>query len=75
MGRARGLSNTEKATIVKETEKSSSPWPYSYKIGLPYWNYEEKNSPHKQRSDSGVLKSGIVRDFRNIEKIVFVNPL
>lgn len=77
MGRARGLSDAEKATIVKETGKGSSPRGIATKLGRhidTIRRYLKNPSPRKQRSDSGVLKSVTARDLRKIRKIVRIKP-
>lgn len=77
MGRARGLTDAEKAKIVKYMAKRTPIKDIAASIGRhvdTVKRYLADPSPRKKRSDSGVLKTASTRDLRNVKRLMSKTP-
>lgn len=69
MGRGKALTDDEKAIIIKETAKGTSPDAIAEQIGRhvdSVKRFLKDPSPRKKRSDAGVSKTVSARDLRKI---------
>ena len=69
MGRRKALTDDEKAVIIKESAKGTSPDAIAEKIGRhvdTVKRYQKDPTPRKKRSDAGIFKAVTARDLRNI---------
>jgi len=77
MGRARGLTDAEKAKIVKDMAKGTPIKDIAASVGRhvdTVKRYLADPSPRKKRKDSGVLKIASTRDLRNVKRIISKKP-
>jgi len=77
MGRAKGLTEAEKETIVKGIAKGTSPKVIAHSIGRhvdTVKRFLADPSQRKKRSDSGVLKAVTTRELRIVKRQLFKKP-
>ena len=71
MGRAKGLTTDEKATIIKESGKGTDARAIAISLGRhvdTVKRFLADPSPRKKRSDSGVLKAVTTRELRLVKR-------
>lgn len=77
MGRGKALNDDEKAVIIKESAKGTSPNDIATKIGRhvdTVKRFQKNPAPRKKRSDAGTSKTVTDRDLRNIGRQVRRKP-
>ena len=77
MGRGKALTEDEKAVIIKESAKGTSPDAIAAKIGRhvdTVKRFQKNPTPRKKRSDAGISKTVTDRDMRNITRQLRKKP-
>ena len=77
MGRAKGLTDDEKATIVKKTAEGTDAKGIATSLGRhvdTVKSFLSDPSPRKKRSDSGTLKAVTTRELRLVKKTLVKKP-
>ena len=77
MGRQKALNDDEKAVIIKESAKCTTPDAIAQKLGYHVniaKKFQKDPSPRKKRSEAGISKTVTERDSRNIGRQVRRRP-
>ena len=77
MGRAKGLTADEKATIIKEIAKGTNAKDIAHSLGRhvdTVKRFVADPSPRKKLSDSGILKAVTTRELRLVKRKLFKKP-
>lgn len=77
MGRAKGLTADEKATIIKEIAKGTNAKDIAHSLGRhvdTVKRFVADPTPRKKRSDSGVLKAVTTRELRLVKRKLLKKP-
>ena len=77
MGRAKALTEAEKITIIKETDRSTSPVATAQMFGRhvkTIQRFLKDPSPRKCRNDKGIRNVISTRELRNVKRQLFKNP-